>query len=224
MNKIAVLAIAAMLAATGGVSYAAKPTVAIRSSAPVHVFIPKKAKPLVNQTKGSTGNGIVSQNFESTFAQYDAADSDAFTVPQGSTWTVTSVVAGGVYFNGSGPATGEDVTFYANKKGAPGKAIKACTYKAVKGKDSSGTFTIPLATACSLKAGTYWVSVVADLAFSVGGEWGWEDATETGPAQADWENPGGGFAIGCTKWTPELTCIANGQANGKYYELLGTKS
>jgi hypothetical protein len=217
------IAIAAAAALSMGSAYAQPVLSGHRSTAPEFVYPKKKGTVLVNQTSGGAGIGIVSQNFESTYAIYDSADADSFTVPKGSTWTITEVVANGTYFNGSGPATSEEVTFYKSKKGAPTKkGVKACSYATVKGKDSSGAFTIELPTACVLKAGTYWVSVVANLAFSDGGEWGWNDATDTGPAQADWENPMGGFAIGCTKWTAELTCIADGQANGKDYELIGT--
>jgi hypothetical protein len=215
------IAIAAAAALSIGSAYAAQPTVAGHgSAAPVHLVYPKSGT-LVNQTTGGAGIGIVSQNFESTYAAYDSAGADAFTVPTGKKWKVSTVVATGTYFNGSGPATSEDVTFYADKKGAPGKAVKGCTYTSVAGKDASGTFTIPLKKACKLKAGTYWVSVVANLAFSAGGEWGWDDATDTGPDQADWENPQGGFGAGCTTWAAELSCIPDGQANGKDYELLG---
>ena len=217
------IAIAAAAALSIGSAYAAQPTVAGHgSAAPAQFVYPKKGGTvLVNQTTGGSDIGIISQNFESTYATYDSADADSFVVPKGKKWQVSEVVANGTYFNGSGPATSEDVTFYADKKGAPGKAVKGCTYTDVKGKDASGAFTIKLKKACKLKAGTYWVSVVANLAFSAGGEWGWNDATDTGPAQADWENPAGGFGIGCTKWGVEQTCIADGQANGKSYELLG---
>lgn len=212
-----------MLAATGGIASAAegRPDLLGRSTHPANIVHPKKkGATLVDQTSGGAGIGIVSQTFQSSFSIYDAADADAFVVPTGKTWTVTSIVAAGTYFNGSGPATSEDVTFYADKKGVPGAVVKA--FPSVKGKDSAGTFTIAIPK-LKLKAGTYWVSVVANLSFggSPSGEWGWNDATDTGPHQADWENPGGGFGIGCTTWTAEATCIPDGQANGKDYELLG---
>jgi len=223
MTKTILLAAAAIF--VGGASYAAVPTLAGHgNSTPVHVT-PKKGKPLVDQTSGGIGEGIVSQNFGSSYPTYSSADADAFTVPKGSTWSVTGVIANGEYFNGSGPATSENVTFYKDKKGAPSKkGLKACTYTGVAGTDASGSFTITLPAACSLKAGNYWVSVVANLDFDAGGEWGWNDATDLGPYQADWENPGGSFGVGCTTWEAELTCIDDGQANGKDYELLGTAS
>ena len=221
MTKTMLLAAAAVLA--GGAAYAASsPSVAGHGSAAAHYVAPKGSGTIVNQTTGGTGNGIVSQNFETSLQAYDAADADAFTITKSA--KATGIVANGLYFNGPGPATSENVTFYKDKKGAPGSAIKNCTYTNVNGTDASGVFTITFKKACKLKKGVYWVSVVANLNFAggAGGEWGWQDATETGPHQADWENPGGGFATACTTWMPELTCIPNGQTNGKSYVLNGT--
>ena len=220
------IAIAAIAAFTMGSAYAAQPTLSGHGSGTAPAFVPPKggAKVLLNQTTGGTGNGIVSQNFESSLATYDSADADAFAVPTGTSWKVSQVVANGVYFNGPGPATSENVTFYADVRGKPGKPVKGGTFTNVVGADASGAFTITLPKAVKLKGGkTYWVSVVANLAYAggAGGEWGWEDATQIGPEQADWENPGGGFGTTCTKWGVETTCIPNGQANGKSLELLG---
>ena len=59
---------------------------------------------------------------------------------------------------------------------------------------------------------TYWVSVVANLDFLAGGEWGWENRTTTNGGAAQWQNPGGGFGV-CPTWGDENVCIPDGQGD-----------
>jgi hypothetical protein len=195
MTKISLLAAAALVAA--GAAQAGDTT------------LPKwttKNGPIVNQTSGGSGATILSENDQITGA-------DAFTVMRKA--TVETVVANGIYFNGSGPATSETVTFYTNYKGIPGGAIKRCTYPNVKGASQNGTLTMVLKPACVLQAGIYWVSVVANVNIENGGEWGWLNAAETGPYQAEYQ---GGD---CPAWCPAFTPPTPGGLN---YQLLGKGS
>jgi hypothetical protein len=64
-----------------------------------------------------------------------------------------------------------------------------------------------------LRAGTYWVSVQANLDFNVGGQWAWENEVNIVGGDAMWQNPGDGFGTGCTTWGPENTCTPNGQGD-----------
>ena len=91
---------------------------------------------LYDQNSDDNGVGIVSQNFEATFDAYDAQGADDFTVPSGKVWTVTSVQATGVYFNGAGPCDSVNVTFYKNKNGKPGGVV--ADHQGVTGNFASG--------------------------------------------------------------------------------------
>ena len=87
----------------------------------------------------------------------------------------------------------------------------------IAGTDNgTGSFNIMLPKT-KLKGGTsgtqYWVSVQANMDFEVGGEWGWENQTTVVGTAAVWENPGNGFATGCTTYTTETTCIPDGQGD-----------
>jgi hypothetical protein len=172
---------------------------------------------LYDQHGTDSGIGIVSQNFQSSFDIYDAQAADDFVVPGGHRWRVREVDATGVYFNGVGPADSETVTFYKDDHGKPGKMVSTDT---VTGTDDGfGSFTISLSKAGSpiLKGGhgdgkTYWVSVVANMDFFVGGEWGWENQTTVVGNPAQWQNPGGGFGV-CPTWEDENVCIADGQGD-----------
>jgi hypothetical protein len=210
--KQLVLATAAILAC--GLASAA-PTVAGHGKVvapPVNA-----AGTLYSQNGTDSGIGIVSQNFESSFDIYDARAADDFTVPKGKTWSVAEVDVTGVYFNGAGPARDENVTFYKTTNGLPGAVV--ADHTGLAGADNgTGSFNIKGAKA-KLKGGTkkkgttYWVSVQANMDFSTGGEWGWENQTTVVGNPAAWENPGGGFGVGCTTYTTETTCIPDGQGD-----------
>jgi len=210
MTKTVLFATAAVLALSVGAA-SAKP-VASQHGTKAHALkgADRAASILYDQSSNDSGIGIVSQNFESSFDIYDAMAADDFTVPKGSKWKISEVDAFGVYFNGSGPARDENVTFYKDSGGLPGTAVKSYT---AAGADSFGSFTIPIKKPAKLKAGTYWVSVQANLDFSAGGEWGWENQSTVEGNAAAWQNPGDGFGTGCTSWTAETTCIPDGQGD-----------
>jgi hypothetical protein len=72
-----------------------------------------------------------------------------------------------------------------------------------------------------LKPGTYFVSVQANMAFSVGGEWGWNTNNTVRGSASQWQNPGGGFGTGCTTYNTTTTCIPAGEGGDFSFALLG---
>ena len=162
---------------------------------------------LYSQNDNDTGTGVVSQNFEPDFDVYDSQLADDFVVPNtGGPWQITGVTVTGVYFNGSGPAASENVTFYRDANGIPGVVKNTQT---VVGADTGGSFTIPL-DKFALPAGHYWVSVQANMDFASGGEWGWETRGVQSGSAAQWQNPGDGFGSGCTSWASVVSCVGFG--------------
>jgi len=162
---------------------------------------------LYSQLDSPTTDSTVSQNFEADLDAYDSELADDFVVPAGGGWAVDTVSVVGLYFNGAGPAPTVHVTFYENSGTLPGSAIAACDYPAIVPVDDAGSFTVSLAPACMLAPGTYWVSVVANMDFSAGGEWGWSGRAATSNNPAVWQNPGGGFGTPCESWGPTAaTC------------------
>jgi hypothetical protein len=177
---------------------------------PMHVD-----KAFCSQLDNDNGVGIVSQNFETTFDAYDSYGADDCKTKRKK--TIHTVTAIGVYFNGSGPASSETVTVYNNAAGLPGSTLATQTQV---GADAGGTFTITLSPGITMKRGKHWISVVANMNFSSGGEWGWNtNNTQKGYPSA-WENPGGGFSsTGCTSWKATTTCIPAGEGPDFAYAL-----
>ncbi len=201
---------------------------------PVHAVQPARSAPLVpslidapegstlyDQTDNPGSSSSTSQNFEAGFEAYDNAAADDFVVPDGFSWSVTGVYAPGVYFNGAGPLVSVDVTFYADAAGLPGAS--ECTAAGVAPADSAGTLTIALPGPCDLGAGKHWVSVVANMDFATGGQWGWTERVPQSFDPAAWQNPGNGFGTGCTSWSGRLGCGVGFDID-HVYALAGTAS
>jgi len=163
---------------------------------------------LWNQNSSSGGGTVSSQTGSSAAA-------DDFVVPSGQTWLVKEMDVTGLYFNGSGPAKSETITFYADKHGKPGR-IKQGPFT-LKCADNFGSFKCTLPTRVKLKSGTWWVSLTTDLDFSQGGEWGWYTNATVQGNEAVWEDPGGDS---CTTWTPLHVCFG-GSPSDLAFQLLG---
>jgi len=170
---------------------------------------------LYDQNGTDSGIGIVSQNFETADNAFDARAADDFTVPAGTKWTVNEIDVTGVYFNGPGLARSENVTFYNDKDGKPGRAIDGLhSSLVITGVDNgTGSFTMTLPTPLKLRPGKYWVAVQANMDFGTGGEWGWENQTAVAGTAAVWRNGGDGFGTGCVTWATETSCIPDGQGD-----------
>jgi hypothetical protein len=159
-------------------------------------------KVLYNQNSNPGGLVLLSQNFTSgTYSSYSSQAADDFVVPKNHQWTVSEVDVTGLY-DGSGPATSEDVYFYADNEGMPGSIVNGGSFSNLKGSDNYGSFSINLGKkGVKLKAGTYWVSVVANCGYTTGcGLWLWEktiNSIQNSPAM--WQNPSGGAGF-CPTW------------------------
>jgi hypothetical protein len=199
---VGALLVSSGAAVAGGSTSASGPKAAakVRAAKPVRIALPI----LYNQNNDDAGVGISSQNFEADLDIYDDAGADDFVVPAGQRWLVQGVLVTGVYYNGIGPADSETVTFYRDVGGLPGPVVSTQT---VVGTDTSGSFLMRLTTPARLRNGTYWVSVVANMNFTPNGQWGWETRNTQANSGAAWQNPGDGFATGCTTWANMVGCI-----------------
>ena len=224
MNKTLLLATAAVVALSAGGASAVPVASFWGKSSPFH--IPENAQVLYNQNSNFTGEAIDSQNFTSSmFSTYDDQGADDFVVPKGVTWTITEVDVAGQYFNGAGPATSENVVFYSNYKvfDRPGKVLKK--FKNLKGGGlgtSAASFAIaPPDGGVTLASGHYWVSVIANLDFNKGGEWGWDVSSVQHGDLAMWRNPCPQECGLCQNWDTIQDCTGV-SAPDFMFDLQGT--
>lgn len=220
LRILSVLSAAALVAvlgaSTAGASRGAG-TVSHNRPAKVAALAPNAI--LWNQTGNDSGVGIISQNFtDAGFDVYDSQGADDFVVPAGKRWKISGIRFIGVYFNGPGPADNETIWIYKDAGGMPGATLGSGTVTAT---DVAGTFTAALPN-IKLNAGTYWLSIQPTMAFTPGGEWGWETTnTLTGNA-AVWKNPQDGFATGCTTYQNMQGCIgALGEGPDFMFAIVG---
>ena len=182
---------------------------------------------LYNQNGGSPVRAVISQNFE---PKYDASDSwlaDDFTVPAGHKWRIRRIDVTGEDNTGGVSAPSENVTFYRDLNGQPGAVVNSQT---VVGSDhlngltatSTGSYWIAL-TGFRLRAGTYWVSVQVNENFDPSGdEWHWGISSGSlAGASAMFQNPGDGYATGCTTWGTIATCNQVTAGSNLMFDLRG---
>lgn len=221
-TRIALLATAVNLALIAGGASAA-PEVEVSTAKINPVFHKAKgATTLYYQNSGNNGYGFVSQNFTSGDPTYNSSGADDFVIPKGQIWTVTRVDVTGAYVDNSGtPATSENVIFYKDSNTMPGKAVKGGTFNDLSCADQSGSFMCSLGKGIKLKAGHYWVAVVANCEYFDGcGYWVWAENGNIYNDPAMWENPGGGFNI-CDTWDVLYACNNGHNSADFMFDLQG---
>ena len=167
-------------------------------------------------------NASTAASLSSTFTDFPTfgADlADDFVVPGGETWSVDSIDADGVFFNGPGPANDWNVFIYADNGGLPGTLVYSSLNQPVSVNGT--TFTVNLSPAACLAEGHYWIEIQANMTFVPNGEWGWTDRTVQSNSPAAWQNPGGGFGL-CPSWTSKLTCIPTAGGPDQVFRINGT--
>lgn len=195
---------------------------AATSSARLHAFpTPKSAKLLWNQNADYAGEAIGSQNFTGgSSSAFNAQGADDFVVPKGKTWKITEIDVGGLYFEGSGPAASENVIFYKDKQGEPDKPVRSGVYTNLVGTNGPNFSIVLPGEGLKLKSGHYWLSVIANIDFLTGGDWGWNANTKQRGYQAMWQNPNGGWGI-CPTWGTIEDC-AGSPGPDFMFDLKGT--
>lgn len=187
---------------------------------PRHVPHPVGLKVLYDQSDIADGNGIGSQNFEEEFDAYDDEAADDFIVPPGQTWKINQLYVVGTYFDAMGPSDSQNVAFYKDRHGLPGKQI--ARFDALSGGDTYGTFNIDLPKGVKLKPGHYWVSVQSNQGFIDEQQWGWlafDD--EVFHRRAVWRNSNGGFDTACDDWGYTIECWGYDRLGDYKFALLG---
>src|SRR5437868_4896308 len=227
MNKTSLLA-STILALTAASASAAWHPSAFVKPGNIHPVTPTTG--VLYSQNSNFGYGIDSQNFTSgSFsASYNSAAADDFVVPAGHVWKISALDVTGVFYNGSGPATSEIVTFYRNDHGRPGRVKRSFTLTCNLAPQAGYDCTLPKKAGVPLgfKGGAggreYWLSFVVNCSFVGGcGQWGWVQNTVTHNKPGQWENPGNGFGTNCTTWTNTSSCIA-GAADDYAFDLVGT--
>lgn len=161
---------------------------------------------LYDQTDNASGNGAPDQDFEAAYDAYDSTGADDFEVDFADGWDINRVNTTGTTGTAGGSVV--DVTFYGDNAGAPDTGNTLCSYDDVAPtSDTAGSFVIDLPADCELDAGIAWMAIQTNQNFGANGQHFWSNRSVATLSEAHWENPGDGFATGCTTFSPVSTCI-----------------
>ncbi len=169
------------------------------------VFVPMDTSILWDQSDNTSDTDIVSQDFidAAPFAVFDARAADDFLVPEVYIWRIDTVKVFGTFDNNAPDNIQSiDVVFYKNDGGFPGEIVDNCNYTNILPVDINDlSLIVVLPTRCSLRPGTYWMSVCANMLFLPNGQWFWNERTIQTLNPFIWQNPGNAFGTGCTSYS-----------------------
>jgi subtilisin-like proprotein convertase family protein len=192
-----------------GVAHAASsaPTPSLTAAVPA-THAPPPAVPqavLYDQYNNADSFAMSSQNFEPANDAFDDFLADDFVIPDSVSWSISSLEANGLYYNGSGPASSFNVFFYYDNSstGLPGALAASRLNQSFA--LAAGDFQVTLSPSVFLNPGHYWVSVQANENSDPNGQWGWINRTVASNQGAAWQDPGGGFGF-CQAWTRATSC------------------
>src|SRR6478672_7384053 len=166
-----------------------------------------------------TPGGVTSQDFEAANDAFDSFAADDFVVPAGQTWNITEVDVSGEYSLGGGPAASFNVFFYQDSATLPGTLVAT---RLANPYTSGPNALITLTSQVTLTPGTYWVSVQSRQDFTPAGQWFWDNRAIISNSGAAWQNPGGGFGVGCLTYGRKTTCLPTQNGPDQLFRLVGT--
>jgi len=166
-----------------------------------------------------TPGGVTSQDFETVNDPFDSFAADDFVVPAGQTWNITEVDVSGEYSLGGGPAASFHVFFYQDSATLPGTLVATRLANPYSGGANA---LITLTSQVTLTPGTYWVAVQSRQDFTPAGQWFWDNRAIISNSGAAWQNPGGGFGVGCLTYGRKTTCLPTQNGPDQLFRLVGT--
>jgi hypothetical protein len=125
----------------------------------------------------------------------DSQGADDFVVPEGKVWSIGSVYAPGAIGGPANTVPAVNVFFYEDAGTLPGALI--ASYDGVPSTTGPDNLTVQLDPAMILEAGTYWLSVQADMSsLPDGNSWLWA------LRGAQTNDPGAWYGLGSTTFAP----------------------
>ena len=163
--------------------------------------------------------GVTSQDFEPARDNFDSFAADDFSIPAGQIWNITELDVIGESSEPPAPPDSFHVFFYSDSAALPGTLVASRLANPYSG---FGEFVITLTSPVTLPEGAYWVSVQAREDFTASGAWFWDNRLVISNSGAAWQNPGGGFGMGCLTWDRKTTCLPTQNGPDQLFRLVGT--
>ncbi|MCL6267386.1 T9SS type A sorting domain-containing protein [Flagellimonas myxillae] len=150
-----------------------------------------------------------------------AQSADDFIVPSDSQWTVNSVVAFGGANNGP-LLTSANVVIYQDNGGVPGAVVYDSGAVSPSSEPTDSNINIELPEAVVLEAGTYWLSVYANLNFTPDAtQWFWLTQAGLIGNEAVFRDVGDLFGTGAVDWTAQSAAFGDAITD-QVFQIYGT--
>lgn len=146
---------------------------------------------------------------------------DDFIVPEGSQWTVNNILAfGGA--NNSPLLTSASVAIFTDNGGAPGEVVYASGAVAPTSDPNNPNLSIDLPDEVVLQAGTYWLSVYANLDFLPDAtQWFWSTQAGLIGNESSFRDTADLFGTGAVDWTAR-SLVFGGGPEDQIFQIFGT--
>lgn len=138
---------------------------------------------------------------------HQAADDFVLSACTGSCNVTTVTVEGRYEGSGSGVASSVNLQFYTDEASLPSTLIyQEVISGTALGYLDTGDFVMTMTTPLKLANGTYWVSVQANINYSVAlRTWLWGENPAQATSESAWQNPLDGYGTGCKTWAPRVS-------------------
>ena len=150
-----------------------------------------------------------------------AQSADDFIVPQGSSWKVNRIVAFGAA-NNSPLLDNVTVSIYENVNGIPGGEVYNSGELTPVSDPTDSNLNIELPEEIELGAGTYWLSIYANLAFNPNGtQWFWFQQAQVIGNEGKFRDVLDLFGTGAIDWTPQSQAFG-GDPLDQVFQIFGS--
>ncbi|GMN09668.1 hypothetical protein MTsPCn9_17110 [Croceitalea sp. MTPC9] len=150
-----------------------------------------------------------------------AQSADDFIIPQGTSWTVRSIIADG-FANGAPALTDATVVIYENNDGAPGNEIYNSGSIVPSSDPLNTNLELELPEEIELDGGSYWLSVYTNLAFNGGQQWFWASQQNVIGNEGAFRDQFDLFGTGAVDWTPFSQSLSGGVQEDLIFQIFGS--
>ncbi len=145
---------------------------------------------------------------------------DDFTVPEGSTWKISSIIAQGAV-DGSPQLTDASIAIFNTQNGMPAEEIYNSGSITPTSEPTDANLALELPEELVLESGSYWITVYANLAFEGANIWSWATQASVTGDEAHFRDLLDLFGTGAIDWTPQ-SVVFNAPPEDQVFQLFGT--
>lgn len=147
---------------------------------------------------------------------------DDFTIPEGFSWSIKSLLAFGAT-NNSPVLDNATIVIFKDENGLPGEVVYNSGEIVPVPAPGSSNIELAFPDEIKLDAGSYWLSVYATLAFAPNNtQWFWSTQLNSIGKSSLFRDPSNLFQTGATDWTPGEVAFQRPDPLDQKFQIFGT--